>query len=284
MTLLQELRKTRDLFTRHHPPHGGGSTVLRIEHLTVRYTGEPALQDISCELRRGEQIAVVGPNGAGKSTLFKVIAGVLRPSQGQIHIFETEPDSHICIAYIPQRSQVDWNFPVTVSDVVMMGRVGKLGLFRRPAAHDRRIVAEALETVALADLAKRQISELSGGQQQRMFLARALAQEAECMLMDEPLNGLDINSQESIFMVLDELRQRHVTILVALHDLKLAADRFDRVMLLNRRLLGLGIPSDVFTREHLTRAYGGYLHLLPSDDNLLAMVDTCCDHGVVRDA
>jgi ABC-type Mn2+/Zn2+ transport system ATPase subunit len=159
----------------------------------------------------------------------------------------------------------------------MMGRVGKLGLFRNPRAQDWEIVAHALEIVRMDHLSKRQISQLSGGQQQRMFIARALAQEAELMLMDEPLTGLDVNSQEEVFGVLDELREGDVTVLVSLHDLKMAAQRFDRVMLLNRKVLGIGTPEQVLIPENLLAAYGGHLHLVPTEDGMLALGDTCCD-------
>jgi manganese/iron transport system ATP-binding protein len=206
-----------------------------------------------------------------------VIAGVLKPSKGQVHVFGSEPDGHICIAYVPQRSQVDWTFPVNVADTVMMGRIGKMGLFRQPRARDWDVVHQALEVVNLSQLAKRQISQLSGGQQQRMFIARALAQEAELMLMDEPLAGLDVASQEDIFIIMDTLQKRAVTVLVAMHDLKQAAERFDRVMLLNHRILGLGAPDEVFSTEKLASAYGGHLHLVPSEDGVLIVSDTCCE-------
>jgi manganese/iron transport system ATP-binding protein len=277
MSLLKELRNTNYLIRHHHPPHDPGTPILRISDLTVRFDGGVALDEISFELLKAESLAVVGPNGAGKSTLFKVIAGVLKPSQGQVHVFGSEPDGHICIAYVPQRSQVDWTFPVNVADTVMMGRIGKMGLFRQPRAHDWEVVRKSLEVVNMSHLANRQISQLSGGQQQRMFIARALAQEAELMLMDEPLAGLDVASQEDIFIILDTLQQRSVTVLVAMHDLKLAAERFDRVMLLNHRILGLGNPDDVFSTEKLASAYGGHLHLVPSEDGVLVVSDTCCE-------
>jgi manganese/iron transport system ATP-binding protein len=222
-------------------------------------------------------VAVVGPNGAGKSTLFKVIAGVLVPTSGEVTVAGHTPSCHICIAYVPQRSQVDWTFPVTVSDVVMMGRTGRVGLFRRPSRQDRAYVRQCLRVVGMGDLANRQIGELSGGQQQRMFIARALAQQAELMLMDEPLTGLDIPAQEDIFGIMDELHARGVTVIVATHDLNLAAERFDRVMLLNGRLLGLGQPDDVFTAEHLQAAYGGQLRLLETEGGLMALGDSCCE-------
>lgn len=278
MPILDELRKTDNLIRQHHP-HQAGAAILRTENLFVRYANTIALEEMSFELRTGERLAVVGPNGAGKSTMFKVFAGVQKQSSGKVTVFGHEPGGHICIAYVPQRNQVDWSFPVNVSDVVMMGRVGKLRLFRHPRRRDWQVVQEALEFVGMQHLADRQISELSGGQQQRVFIARALAQEAELMLMDEPLSGLDINSQDKIFQILDELRQREVTVLVAMHDLQLAAQRFDRVMLLNVKLIGLGTPEQVFTNENLIRAYGGHLRLVHTDDGVLVIEDTCCGEG-----
>jgi manganese/iron transport system ATP-binding protein len=265
-----------------HVEHQAEAPILEVSNLTVRYNGRPALEDVSFQLASGEQVAVVGPNGAGKSTLFQVIAGVLPPTEGEVRVYGHGPGGHICIAYVPQRNQVDWTFPVTVADVVMMGRIGKLGLFRRPHARDWEYVHRCLEVVGLADLADRQIGELSGGQQQRMFIARALAQEAELMLMDEPLTGLDLTSQEEIFQILERLRDHDVTVMVATHDLNLAAERFDRVMLLNRRLLGLGRPEEIFTPERLMEAYGSHMRLIETGDGLLALSDTCCEEGVMR--
>lgn len=256
--------------------HKAGAPILEVSHLTVRYNGYQALEDVSFQLNNGERLAVVGPNGAGKSTLFKVIVGVLPPTSGTISVAGHSPGRHICIAYVPQRSQVDWNFPVTVAAAVMMGRFGRIGLLRRPGRHDWHYVRECLEVVGMAELAERQIGELSGGQQQRMFIARALAQEAELMLMDEPLTGLDVPAQEDIFRVLETLRGRGVTVMVATHDLNQAAERFDRVLLLRRRLVGLGLPTEVFTPANLQAAYGGHLHLLPSEQGFLAVSDTCC--------
>lgn len=282
MAILDEFRKTRH-FIRHHHPHEAGAPILLASNLSVRYDSGAALENLSFELNTGERLAVVGPNGAGKSTLFKIIAGVLTPTQGQVHVYGHDPDGHICIAYVPQRSQVDWNFPVRVMDVVMMGRIGKMGLFRHPTARDRAVVSQALDVVGLSALSKRQISQLSGGQQQRMFIARALAQEAELMLMDEPFSGLDLNSQEELFHILDELQTRDVTVLVAMHDLKMAAQRFDRVMLINRQLLGLGAPEEVFITENLLHAYGGHLHFISTEDGALALGDTCCDEGEIME-
>jgi len=282
MELFREFRKTTHLIRRYHSPHQEGEPILRAVGLSVRYEGGTALDDVSFELCPGDRTAVVGPNGAGKSTLFKVIAGVYKQSQGEVHVYGDEPGGHICIAYLPQRSQVDWTFPVSVADVVMMGRVGKMGLFRHRTSRDFAVVHQALDVVNLSGLAHRQISQLSGGQQQRMFIARALAQEAELMLMDEPLTGLDIGSQEELFAVLDALRQRGVTVMVALHDLKLAAERFEQVLLLNRRMYGLGPADQVLSSDRLLEAYGGQLHLVPTEHGVLAMEDTCCDEGEPR--
>jgi manganese/iron transport system ATP-binding protein len=280
MSMIRDLKKS-PVVTRR-AVHQPGKPILHVEHMSVLYGGRAALEDISFQLHNGERVALVGPNGAGKSTLFKVITGILTPTGGALDISGAGPGGHICIAYVPQRSQVDWNFPVTVADVVMMGRVGKLGLLRWPGSRDWKLVHQALEDVDLGELAGRQISELSGGQQQRMFIARALAQEAELLLMDEPLTGLDLNSQQAIFDILDELRQRGVTVMVATHDLDQAADHFDRVMLLNRRLLGFGRPGEVFTADRLVEAYGGHLRLVHIESDVIALADTCCDEGENR--
>jgi len=276
MALLEEFKKTSEHLRKHRQPHRKDAPILRAENLSLRYQSGLALDGVSFELQIGERLAVVGPNGAGKSTLLKIVAGVLAPTSGRVQIFGNDPSGHICITFVPQRSQVDWDFPVTVADVVMMGRVGQLGLFRNPRSSDWDIVHRSLEIVRMTHLARRQISQLSGGQQQRMFIAQALAQEAELMLMDEPLTGLDVNSQEEVFSIMDKLIQQGVTILVSLHDLKLAAQRFDRVMLLNHRMLAFGMPDEVFNPENLVAAYGGHLHLIPTEDGALALGDTCC--------
>lgn len=257
-----------------HAPHLPDQPILNLAHVSLRYdNGHTALEDITFHLHAGERVAVVGPNGAGKSTLFKIIAGVLPPTEGQVSVYGFGPGGHVCISYIPQRSQVDWRFPVSVADVVMMGRIAKLGLFRWPGKRDWEIVRAALEMVGLHDLAHRQIGELSGGQQQRMFIARALAQEAELMLMDEPLTGLDTPSQESLLALLDDLQQRGVTIMVATHDLEQARQHFDRILLLNRRLIAFGPPDQVLQEKNLRRAYGGSLTLAQGH----FITDTCCE-------
>ncbi len=259
--------------------HAPGEPILEVSRVSMRYDGVVALEGISFTVEAGERVAVVGPNGAGKSTLLKIIAGVLTPTVGSVRISGHGPRGHLCIAYIPQRNQVDWNFPLTVADVVMMGRVGKMGLLRHPSARDWAIVRRALEQVGIADLADRPIRALSGGQQQRMFIARALAQEAELLLMDEPFTGLDLPAQEGILEILEGLRWQGVTVLVATHDLEQAAARFDRVLLLNRRLIAFGAPEEVFTPEALRAAYGGHLRLVSIGGELIAVGDTCCEGG-----
>lgn len=259
--------------------HDLSRPILKLENISVRFNRTLALNDISFELQLGERVAVVGPNGAGKSTLFNIISGVLSPTEGQVDVYGHAPGEHICIAYVPQRSQVDWQFPVNVSDVVMMGRVRRLGPFRWPKRKDWQVVTEALELVGIAHLSGRQIGELSGGQQQRVFIARALAQEAELMLMDEPLTGLDVKSQEDIFAILDKLRQRNVTIMVATHDLDLAAERFDRLMLLNQKIIGFGRATEVFTTDLLSQAYSSSMRLIDTPNGTMFISDSHCCGG-----
>lgn len=244
----------------HHP-----TLSISIDKLTAHYGGIEALHAITFDIYCGQRVAVVGPNGAGKSTLFKAIAGTLSPTNGQVHLFEDEAQKHACVAYLPQRSQVDLTFPVNVWDVVMMGRVGRIGPLRWPGREDKRLVTEALTAVAMRDFAKRHISELSGGQLQRVFIARAIAQQAQIVLMDEPLTGLDVHSQENIYHILDTMQAQGVTVLVATHDLHQAAERFDLVLLLNRTLVGFGLPQSVFTPMLLQQAYGGAVQVLETN-------------------
>ncbi|NOK61748.1 MAG: hypothetical protein GFH27_549281n131 [Chloroflexi bacterium AL-W] len=256
-------------------------SILEVDQLTAHYDGIVALDNVSFSFPLGERIAVVGPNGAGKSTLFKAMAGLLTPTRGTVRIAGHPLRRSTDIAHIPQRSVVDWTFPVSVADVVMMGRTRKLGLLRWPRARDREVVQNSLAMVHMTDLAKRQIGELSGGQQQRVFIARALAQEATLMLMDEPLTGLDITSQEEILTIIAELKDRGVTVLVATHDLNQAADsqHYEAVVLLNKELVGVGKAQDVLTPERLTRAYGGQLRWITTNQGTMILADSCCGHG-----
>jgi manganese/iron transport system ATP-binding protein len=271
--------KNSNYLINQFPKHEVNTPTLKVSNLGFRFGSVDALIDISFDINVSERLAVVGPNGAGKSTLFKIIAGVLKPTQGVVQIYGHEPKGHICIAYVPQRNQVDWSFPVNVADVVMMGRVSKLGPLRWPSHKDWEIVHHSLELVEMQGYAKRQINELSGGQQQRVFIGQSLAQEAELILMDEPLTGLDLNTQQDIFRILDILKEKKVTVLIAMHDLKLASERFNRVVLLNKRLIGIGIPQEVFIPENLTTAYGNHLRMLTTKEGMLVLEDTCCEEG-----
>jgi ABC-type Mn2+/Zn2+ transport system ATPase subunit len=264
------------------PPADRAAPVLEVSGLAVFHDKALALDDISFHVARGERVAVVGPNGAGKSTLFKALCGLLAPARGTIRLASEPLAKQAVIAYVPQRSQVDWNFPVSVADVVMMGRAGKLGLLRWPGKHDRAVVHRCLDLVRMTDMAHRQIGELSGGQQQRVFIARALAQEASLLLLDEPITGLDVTSQDEIVRIVGELRNQGVTVLVATHDLNQAADPryYERVLLLNRRLLGQGTAQEVFTPERLAEAYGGQLRWVKTSEGMMILADTCCSRGV----
>jgi manganese/iron transport system ATP-binding protein len=261
------------------PEHQVGTPTLKISDLLYRFGNVDALVDVSFEVCEGERMAVVGPNGAGKSTLFKIIAGVLKPTQGLVQIYGHEPKGHICIAYVPQRNLVDWSFPVDVADVVMMGRISKLGPIRWPSAQDWEIAHHSLDLVGMQGYASHQISELSGGQQQRVFIAQALTQEAHLILMDEPFTGLDQSTQQDIFRILDMLQEKKVTVMVAMHDLKLASERFDRVLLLNKRLIGVGLPDEVFVPGKLSQAYGSHFRIVPTRDGTFMIEDTCCEEG-----
>jgi manganese/iron transport system ATP-binding protein len=266
-------------WTRPGIEHLHTAPTLLLSDICATYDdGVLALDHVSLQIEAGEHVAIVGPNGAGKSTLLNVIAGTLRPQSGHVSIFGHQPGGHICIAYVPQRSQIDWSFPVTVEDVVMMGRAGQIGLLRRPRKRDWDAVRDSLARVDALPLAHAQIGALSGGQQQRVFIARALAQEAELLLLDEPLSGLDLPSQEQVFALLDRLRPDGVTVLVSTHDLNLAEARFDRIALLNRRLIAFGRGAEVLQPATLLRAYGGHVHVIPqADGQALLLTDSCCD-------
>lgn len=264
--------------------HEATAPTIEMDAVSAVYPGKngnngaraPALSNVTCRIQAGERVAVVGPNGAGKSTLFRLIAGALKPTSGEVRVYGHGPAGHICIGYVPQSRHIDLNFPVTVEDVVMMGRVGKIGLFRWPRRTDWAFVRSSLEAVNAGHLSGKRIGELSGGQQQRVFIARALAQEAEILLLDEPFSGLDIPSQEKIFAVLDKLRADRVTVMVATHDLNVAAERFDSVLLLNREMIAYAPPEQALAPANLLRAYGSQLHHVPGEPDII-VADTCCD-------
>ncbi len=236
------------------------TAALEVTNLTVAYDEEPVVEGVSFEVARGRLVGIVGPNGAGKTTMIKAIMDAIPPVSGAVSVGgSTGRAGRRKLIYVPQRASVDWDFPLTVRDVVMQGRYGELGLLRRPRDEDRRRVAEGLSKVGISDLAERQIGELSGGQQQRVFLARALAQEGEVYLMDEPFQGVDAATESAIIDVLRTLREMDRTVLVVHHDLSTVSDYFDEVLLLNKRLVAQGPTSEVFTPDLLQKTYGGKL-------------------------
>ena len=246
---------------------------LEVDHASIGYNGVDILQDLTFSVPHGAQVAVVGPNGAGKSTLFKALVGLLPIRSGSICIHgQTLGNHQDCVAYIPQREEVDWRFPVTVEDVVMMGRFGKFGWLRSPTQHDRQIARQAMQQMGIAQLAKSAIGELSGGQQQRVFLARALSQEPHILLMDEPFTGVDISTQEATLQLLTDLRNQQVTVMVSTHDLNMAAERFERTLLLNHRLIAYGSSAEVFTASNISLAFGSRVLYMDG----VALVDECC--------
>lgn len=236
---------------------------IEVHNLTVSYNGGPVLWDIDFELPKGKIIGVIGPNGSGKTTLLKTIMGLLQPSSGFIKIFDKSlEDVREKVAYVPQRETVDWDFPASVFDVVLMGRYRKSNLLKRLNKVDREIVNQAIERVGLTEFKNRQISQLSGGQQQRVFIARALAQKADLYLMDEPFVGVDAATESSILSLLQEMKEAGKTVLIIHHDLQTVSEYFDHLVLLNTRMIAKGPINDVLTKENLTNAYGGQLTLL----------------------
>jgi manganese/iron transport system ATP-binding protein len=264
------------------PPRPGfrdDDVALVLTHISSGYgSGPVVLDDVSFQIQRGERVAVVGPNGAGKSTLFKVIVGLLPHRTGDVLVHGHSHHAGDCpsIGYVPQREAVDWRFPVSVMDVVLMGRVKEIGWLRWPGRQDRTAAREALADVGLATLADRPIADLSGGQQQRVFIARALAQRADVLLLDEPFSGVDVEAQAALFDILDHLRQVGVTVLISTHDLQTATTRFDRLLLLNRLLLADGPADSALTTERLAAAYGGRLTVWQDGRPVLVTTDDCC--------
>ena len=231
---------------------------IHIEDLTVSYDLKPVLWDIDLDIPAGSLMAIVGPNGAGKSTLIKAILNLIKKVSGEALFFgKPYKEMHKKIAYVPQRGSVDWDFPTTVFDVVLMGRYGHLGWFKRPTKEDKALALEALEKVGMTLFKNRQISELSGGQQQRVFLARALAQDGDLYLMDEPFQGVDAKTEKAIIEVLKSLKANGKTVVVVHHDLETVTDYFDSVTMLNMKVVATGKVEDVFNEENIKKAYKG---------------------------
>lgn len=249
---------------------------IDIENVTVAYHGKVALHSASLQLQPGTICGLVGMNGAGKSTLFKAIMGFVRPNTGRVLINGLpirKVQKRNLVAYVPQSEEVDWNFPVNVYDVVMMGRYGYMNLLRIPGAIDKQAVRESLERVEMWQMRDRQIGELSGGQKKRTFFARALTQQAKVLLLDEPFAGVDIKTEKMMINLLMELRQTGHIILVSTHDLESITTFCDQVVLINRSILAYGNTSEVFTEENLSRTFGGSVGDFSSAKSRLTQVN-----------
>lgn len=231
--------------------------MLEVEHLAVNYQGVKGLESVSFRIAPGQLVGVMGPNGAGKSTMLKALLGLVPVSSGRVHYCTCPLHRQLeKVAYVPQRSQIDWDYPITVWNVVMLAHTRRLGWFRRPGRSTQERVYAALDRVGMAELRDRRIGQLSGGQQQRVFLARALAQEAEILLFDEPFTGVDHTTEEILFTVFDELRREGKILLVSSHDWGNSLNQLDRMLLLNQRLIAEGTPDQVLTQDNLRHAYG----------------------------
>lgn len=236
---------------------------LEVHDLSVAYKKKPVLCNIDFKVPAGQVVAIIGPNGAGKSTMLKTILGIIKPLSGWVTFYD-EP-YHIQrqrIAYVPQRESVDWDFPTSVMDVVLMGRYGHLGWLRRPTKEDKKIALDCIEKVGMSDFKDRHIRDLSGGQQQRVFLARALAQEADIYFLDEPFAGVDAATEKAIVALLKELSKQKKTIFVVHHDLQTVSEYFNWIIMLNVYLVASGPLKETFTRENIHKAYGGRLTVL----------------------
>ncbi len=248
--------------------------ILEIHDLTVSYDQNPVLWNVDLSLPAGNLVGILGPNGAGKSTLIKAIMGLITPTSGYVKVFDKPMnDVRARISYVPQRESVDWNFPASVLDVVMMGTYGKLGLFRRPGKREKDLAIKCLEQVGMSGFVGRQISELSGGQQQRVFIARALAQEADLYLMDEPFAGVDMATETAIFQLLQEMTAGGKTVVVVHHDIHSAMNFFDWLIMLNLHLVASGPKEIVMNEEMLRKTYGGKLNLLTRVTDLIRQKD-----------
>lgn len=235
---------------------------IQVENLTVSYGPRPALLDVSVAIEPGTLVGVIGPNGSGKSTLVKAILGFVKRDFGTVKIFGQPVEEALGrLAYVPQRGAVDWDYPVTVEEVAMMGRYGRIPWWGSPSADDRRAVAEALDIVRMGEFRARQIGQLSGGQQQRVFMARALAQGADILLLDEPFAGVDAATERALLEVLRQARAAGRTLVVVHHDLATAAETFDRLLLLKQRLYGYGPPEAVLQEDLLSEVYEGHLRV-----------------------
>jgi len=249
---------------------------IGIRDLDVAYDRRLVIEGVTFSVPRGAMVGIVGPNGGGKSTLLKAVLGLVPKLRGTVEILgrPVNRKARRLVGYVPQREDVDWNFPVSAFDVVMMGRVPSVRLFWQPTARDKALAWEALRTVGMEKFADIPIGEFSGGQQQRIFLARALAQQAEVLLLDEPVSGVDAPSQHEIFDLLRSLKEAGKTVIVTTHDLSCVAERFDLALLLNKRVVAFGRPEEVFTSELLNETYQSHLMILKLGDRTIAIEDT----------
>ena len=251
-----------------------GEPTVVLADVTAGYGRRIALADVDLTVRAGSLLAVIGPNGAGKSTLLKLIAGLLQPTSGTISVLGAAPGVEArSVAYLPQAEAVDWDFPVTVGEVAMMGRYARLGFGRRPGAIDRERVLAALETVGMAGATNRQIGALSGGQRRRVFLARAIAADPELYLLDEPVTGVDATTQEELMDVLEAEARAGKTVIASTHDLICAAQRFHQAAFVNGRLVATGPAEMVLDQQLLSDTYGGHVLVLPGDGGRLVLDD-----------
>jgi ABC-type Mn2+/Zn2+ transport system ATPase subunit len=251
--------------------------VMTVHELSAGYNGHRAIEGITFDVNRGERVGIVGPNGAGKSTMFKALVGLL-PHQGAISILGAPcKDSHTMIAYVPQHQMIDWGFPATVWDVVMMGRARQIGYILPPRKRDREAVSDALRRVGMWDLRKRQIGELSGGQRRRVFVARALAQQAGVILLDEPFSGVDAAAETDIFDVLDVLRDEGIAVLLATHNLVQAATHYDKLLMLrDGHMRAYGAPNEVYNPQTLADTFGQRIALWQDGDQYVMVADEPC--------
>lgn len=261
----------------HMPPigHTDAPPIITAHDLTVRYNGEVALESVSVTLRQGERVALIGLNGAGKSTFIKAVMGINTPSGGSIRV-DTDLQR---IGYVAQQQEIQWDFPATVRDVVLMGCARRIGWLRLPSRRYKQVVDQALAQVNLSAFADRQIGELSGGQRRRAFIARALAQDANLLILDEPFSGVDASAQAELLDVLDQLNRDGMTILFSTHDLDLAFRRFDKVMALRRHLVAFGTPAQVYNADVLRDLFGGRVMTLHNGGETSLFVDDhhCAD-------
>ncbi|MFC5713404.1 metal ABC transporter ATP-binding protein [Thalassorhabdus alkalitolerans] len=247
------------------------SETVKVENISVYYDHHPAIQNISFSSKKGILTGVIGPNGAGKSTLMKALLGLEKTTGGKIEVLGEKVEKvRKKLAYVPQRSDIDWDFPVLVEDVVLMGRYAHLPWYKKIGKNEKKKAREALEKVGMESYSKRQIGELSGGQQQRVFIARALVQDAEIFFLDEPFVGIDVKSEEIIINLLRNLKGNGKTIFVIHHDLSKVESYFDNLLLINQKLIAYGPSQEVYDPERLSEAYKGSLHLF-SDDKVMVV-------------